>query len=108
MNEFPDFLADCAAGKSNLVARMGRERASRVLPWIYVAAFGCWRAPGVPVARAAALGLARLCGPAHGGVGQRAGLGRAETFFRHRPAQPAALLTFVLYALGVAAGLALG
>lgn len=33
INQFPDYVADHAAGKLNLVARLGRERA---LPWYFV------------------------------------------------------------------------
>ena len=109
VNEFPDFLADRAAGKRNLVARMGRARASRVLPWIYVAAFALLAAlpafPSLGLPRSVWLGFAALPTAAWASAMVWA---EPETFFRHRPAQPAALLTFVLYALGVAVGLVLG
>jgi 1,4-dihydroxy-2-naphthoate octaprenyltransferase len=39
LNEFPDYAADLATGKANLVVRLGRERAS----WLYaLASLGSW------------------------------------------------------------------
>jgi len=106
VNEFPDFAADRASGKRNLVARLGRRRASRVLPLIYLAAFGslvvltsCGLPAGVLLGLAALPPAAFACLHAW----------RApETFYRRQPVQPAALLSFVLYSAGVSAGYALG
>jgi 1,4-dihydroxy-2-naphthoate octaprenyltransferase len=108
VNEFPDFLADRSAGKLNLVARLGRKRASRVLPWIYGAAFA-WLAalplcPGLDLPRSAWLGMAAL--PTAAWASAKV-LAEPETFYRHLPVQPAALLSFVLYALGAAIGVVL-
>jgi 1,4-dihydroxy-2-naphthoate octaprenyltransferase len=54
LNEFPDYPADLAAGKTNLAVRLGRERASRLYG---LASLGSWiamllslrRSLGVPV-----------------------------------------------------------
>ncbi len=107
VNEFPDYLADRGAGKRNLVARLGRERASRVLPLIYLAAFATL---------AAQLGNGLL--PAASALGFIAALPAAgacywcwrepERFHRQRPVQPLALLTFVLLSAGTTAGILLG
>jgi 1,4-dihydroxy-2-naphthoate octaprenyltransferase len=44
LNEFPDYAADVAAGKGNLAARLGRERAA----WLYaLAGLGSWIGMGV-------------------------------------------------------------
>jgi 1,4-dihydroxy-2-naphthoate octaprenyltransferase len=107
VNEFPDYEADCGAGKRNLVARLGRRAASRVLPWIYALAFALivalpWLA-GVP--RASWLGLLALPFAAFAcwHTWQQ-----PEEFYRSRPVQPAALLAFNAYAIGVAAGVIWG
>jgi len=105
VNEFPDFEADRSTGKNNLVARFGRRAASRLLPAIYGAGF-------VLLAVLAALGpspgvgLGFVALPTAGYACARV-WADPETFYRFYPVQPAALLTFVLYALGVGAGLAL-
>ncbi|MDH3714781.1 MAG: prenyltransferase [Gammaproteobacteria bacterium] len=107
VNEFPDYEADRGAGKRNLVARLGRRNASRVLPWIYALAFGLimalpWLA-AVPLA--AWLGFLALpfaifaCWHTWK---------QPEDFYRSRPVQPAALLAFNAYAIGVAAGVIWG
>jgi 1,4-dihydroxy-2-naphthoate octaprenyltransferase len=103
VNEFPDFEADRGAGKLNLVARLGKRRASRLLPVIYVAAcallgFAVFRSSLPP---AAALGGLALI-PAAVAV---AGCWQdPEGFHRDRPVQPAALLAFVVLATGISAG----
>jgi 1,4-dihydroxy-2-naphthoate octaprenyltransferase len=44
LNEFPDYPADVTAGKANLTARMGRERAA----WIYgIVSLGSWIGMGL-------------------------------------------------------------
>jgi 1,4-dihydroxy-2-naphthoate octaprenyltransferase len=106
VNEFPDFLADRSAGKNNLVAQLGRQRASRVLPAIYAAGFLLLAAlvvAGLPFA--VLLGFAALPTAAYASARVWAA---PETFYRTHPVQPAALLTFVLYALGVGVGMWIG
>jgi len=106
VNEFPDAPADRRSGKRTLVVRLGRRRASRVLPLIYGAALvlllllpllGAPRAAWgggvfVPAAVAAALAVWR----------------DPDGFHRHAPAQPAALVAFLLYSAGAGAGILVG
>ena len=106
VNEFPDYRADCGAGKRNLVVRLGRRAASRLLPAIYLAGFAL-------VAALPWLGL-----PAGAWLGLLAVLPAAlacawvwrdpEAFHRHRPVQPAALASFLLYSAGAGSGVLLG
>lgn len=102
VNEFPDFAADRQAGKRNLVARLGRHRASRLLPLLYLGAFGVlllmvysgyssWLLLGalaLPTALFACVMTWRS----------------PEDFYRFAPVQPAALLSFVIYSGAVSAG----
>lgn len=39
VNEFPDYMADTKANKRNMIVRLGRHRASRVLPLLQLSAF---------------------------------------------------------------------
>lgn len=105
VNEFPDFEADAQCGKRNLVARLGRVRASRVLPLIYLSAIGLnlWLpAAGLPAGTL--LGLAAVPAAALATVWVWRDPAR---FHRHRPAQPAALLAFLLYSAGAGSGVLL-
>lgn len=106
VNEFPDYRADRAHGKRNLVVRLGRHRASRVLPLIYLAAFGILAA--LPLA-----GLSNLVWL--GGMAAAPAayvsyqIWRApEDFHRSVPVQPAALIAFLVYSAGAGAGVLLG
>lgn len=103
VNEFPDYLADRSHGKRNLVVRLGRHRASRVLPLIYLAAF-------------AILAVLPLFGlPRSIWLGGLAAIPAAfvchhvwyapETFYRNHPVQPAALIAFLVYPAGVGCGI---
>ncbi|MDH3413882.1 MAG: prenyltransferase, partial [Gammaproteobacteria bacterium] len=107
VNEFPDYEADVSAGKKNLVARLGRRAASRVLPWIYGLAFALifalpWLAD---LPRSVWLGFLALpfavfaCWHIWR---------KPEDFYRSLPVQPATLFTFNAYAIGVAAGVIWG
>jgi len=106
VNEFPDYAADVSAGKNNLVVRLGRPLAARLLPLIYAVAFAVLLVlPGFGYPVQVWLGLLALP-PAAYAVWQT---WRApETFYRSKPVQPAALLSFVLYAAGSAIGYLLG
>lgn len=105
INEFPDFRADGAAGKRTLVVRLGRRPASRVFLGIQVAAYvGIALLPlgglpptvwlgafGLPFGIAAAVRL----------------IADPERTSRIIPAQRWMLLSFVIAAIGMAAGLLL-
>lgn len=106
INEFPDYRADRAAGKRTLVVRLGRPRASRAFALILALAFALLAlmpAAGLPatvwLGFVAAVPAARAA---------RALLRGPEDMALIVPAQAQALLAFVLYAIGVSAGLALG
>ena len=107
VNEFPDYEADLRAGKKNMVARIGRHSASRVLPWIYglgfVVVFALPWLAGVP--RASWLGFLALPFAAFACWHTWR---RPEDFYRSRPVQPAALFAFNAYAIGIAAGVIWG
>lgn len=106
VNEFPDHDADRVAGKRNLVVRLGKRRASRLLPVIYLGTFlllGQQVLSGL-LPTAALLGLAALA-PAAAACYWC--LRDPITFYRHRPAQPMALLAFVLLSAGTSAGILL-
>jgi len=107
VNEFPDYHADLGAGKYNLVARLGKRRAARLLPVIYLAAFALLAALPLLTAlpRSVLLGLLAL---PTAGVAAYWTLRDPECFHRHKPVQPFALLTFVLYSTGVTIGVLLG
>ncbi|MEZ5503554.1 MAG: prenyltransferase [Halioglobus sp.] len=107
VNEFPDYDADRSVGKNNLVVRLGKRLASRVLPLIYLAAI-------------AVLGCAVWLGNLHpfallgvvGALPAALAIGWAwedpVTCYRHRPVQPMALLAFVLLSAGITTGILLG
>jgi len=107
VNEFPDFDADRGAGKFNLVARLGKQRASRLLPLIYATGFLLLALLPIltELPRLAWLGCVALL-PATLAIYWC--WRDPATFYRRHPVQPMALLTFVLYAAGTAAGVVLG
>lgn len=107
VNEFPDYEADRRSGKRNLVARLGRHRASRILPLIYLGALALLAAvpdlTGLP--RTVWLGGLSAVPAAYACVL----VWRCpETFYRRDPAQPMALIAFLAYAAGAGAGVLLG
>jgi 1,4-dihydroxy-2-naphthoate octaprenyltransferase len=106
VNEFPDYLADRACGKRNLVVRLGRRAASRALPAIYAMAFAVVAAlPATGLPATVLLGLAGL--PTAAWASARV-WAEPDAFHRRYPVQAAALATFVLHALGTGAGVLLG
>jgi len=105
INEFPDYRADLASGRVNLVVRLGRPKAARVfVAMIMVTAAGLALLPlaGIPVA--VYLGALFLVPAA---VASRTLLQHAEVTARVIPAQAMALISFVLYSLGSGIGLLL-
>lgn len=107
VNEFPDYEADQSVGKNNLVVRLGKQRASRVLPLIYLLAL---LVLACAVGRGALPALALL--GTVGAIPAAIAVGwiwqDPKTFYRHRPAQPLALLAFVLLSAGITTGILLG
>lgn len=106
VNQFPDYRADRDHGKRNLVVRLGKHNASRVLPLIYLAAFATLTAapltglpPTVWLGWLAAIPAAYACIHVWRDP---------ETFHRLKPVQPAALITFLLYSLGTGTGVLIG
>ncbi len=105
INEFPDYRADLASGRLNLVVRLGRPKAARVfVAMMMVAAVGLTLLPlaGIPVA--VYLGALFLVPAA---VASRILLQHAEVTARVIPAQAMTLLSFVLYSVGSGIGLLL-
>ena len=104
VNEFPDYQADLGAGKRNLVVRLGKLRASRLLPLVYGLAILslAWASFSVRIPAVFSYGALALI-PAAAAVGWT--WQDPETFYRHRPVQLAALLAFVLMSVGVSAGI---
>ncbi|MBP6682011.1 MAG: prenyltransferase [Halioglobus sp.] len=107
VNEFPDYHADLGAGKNNLVARLGKPRAARLLPLIYFAGFGLLAVLPLLTGMPRAIWLGFLALPA-AGLAVYWTLRDPASFHRHKPVQPMALLAFVLYSAGVATGLLIG
>jgi 1,4-dihydroxy-2-naphthoate octaprenyltransferase len=103
VNEFPDYAADKASGKRNLVVRLGKRRAALALAPIYGAAAAVVAAlPALGLPMAAWWGGLFVLPAAYASW---AVLRDPETFYRHKPVQPAALAAFLLYAVGAGTGL---
>jgi len=105
INEFPDYRADLASGRLNLVVQLGRPRAARVfVAMMMVAAAGLTLLPlaGIPVA--VYLGALFLVPAA---VARRILLQHGEVTARVISAQAMTLISFVLYSLGSGIGLLL-
>ncbi len=102
INQFPDYRADRAAGKRNLVVRLGRERASTGFALLVAAALllglglpGLGLPPGLWLGMLAALPLQAAV---------RRVLTRPRDPARLVPAQAWTLAGFLLYAIGVGLG----
>ena len=105
INEFPDLRADQSAHKRTLVVRLGAARASLVFPVIIGAAFlfqAVLPLTGLPPGL-----LFGLVGLPHGIAAARRLIAAPEHTARIIPAQAWTLLSFLLLALGSAAGLLL-
>jgi 1,4-dihydroxy-2-naphthoate octaprenyltransferase len=107
VNEFPDYEADRGAGKNNLVVRLGKHRASRVLPLIYLAGLGLL-ALAVTAGALHPLALLGFAGAVPAAFATVWVWRNPATFYRYQPAQPLALLAFVLVSAGISAGILLG
>ena len=107
VNEFPDYDADLGAGKNNLVARLGKRRAARLLPLLYLVGFCLLAALPALTGMPRAIWLGFLALPA-AGLAVYWTLRDPATFHRHKPVQPMALLAFVLYSAGVTTGVLIG
>lgn len=106
VNQFPDYDADKASGKRNLVVRLGKKNAAKGFAVIYAASFAV--TGFFPVLLDT--DLYPLCGLVSAGVPILAVfivLRSPDHFHRTRPAQPLALLAFVLYSVEIAIGLSL-
>ncbi|MEZ5569121.1 MAG: prenyltransferase [Halioglobus sp.] len=103
INEFPDYAADAAAGKRNLVVRLGKPAAQRVFTALVLVAYGWLLAASVHTAGAQGM-AAGLIGvvPALVSIVVLHRSGGVTT--RLIPAQAACLLSFVLMALGSGLG----
>ncbi len=96
INQFPDYRADRAAGKRNLVVRLGRERASTGFALLVAAALLLGLGlPGLRLGMLAALPLQAAV---------RRVLTRPRDPARLVPAQAWTLAGFLLYAIGVGLG----
>lgn len=107
LNEFPDHDADRSAGKRNLVVRLGKFRASRMLPLIYLLGLAALLIPvllGV-LPSATLLGALALVPAA---AACRWCWREPETFHRRLPAQQAGLIAFVVMSAGISTGLLVG
>lgn len=106
VNEFPDHDADKSANKRNLIVILGKHRASRGLPFIYLTAFTLillmplltnikvqiwWAFIALPTAVLASKWTWQF----------------PIDFYRKKPVQVMALLSFVLYAAGITLSLQL-
>jgi len=104
VNEFPDHDADKSANKRNLLVVLGKKTASRCLPLIYLSAFLLVVLMPVLTAMELRIWGAFIALP----TACLASLWTWQSpmdFYRHKPVQPMALLSFVLYSAGVAMSL---
>ncbi len=107
VNEFPDYEADRSANKNNLVARLGKRRAARLLPLIYLVAFGFLLVLPMTMSLPRTIWLGFLALPLAAAAARWTWLD-PNTFYRHKPVQPFSLLAFVVYSAGVSVGMLIG
>lgn len=104
VNEFPDHDADKSASKRNLIVILGKQTASRCLPFIYLTAFMLViMMPWITNIQAQIWG-ALIALPA-AFLASKWVWESPVDFYRDKPVQPMALLSFVLYSVGVALSL---
>ena len=106
VNEFPDYEADRSVGKNNLVVQLGKYRASRLLPLIYLVAL-MLLVLAVATGALHSFALLGFAGAVPASVAAWWTWQDPETFYRHRPVQPLALLAFVLLSAGITTGIVL-
>ena len=108
VNEFPDYHADLGAGKNNMVARLWQQAAggTPVAPDLPCRLRGLVVLP-VLTGMSAAILLGFLAAPA-AAMACYWTWRDPESFHRHKPVQPAALLAFVLYSIGATVGVLAG
>lgn len=104
VNEFPDHDADKSANKRNLVVVLGKHLASRCLPFIYLVAFLLVIMMPVLTHIEARIWGAFIALPT-AVLACKWTWDSPLDFYRHKPVQPMALLSFVLYSVGVAISL---
>jgi len=105
INEFPDYDADRASGKRNLVVRWGRRRACRVFAAVLFSAFAIQALlPLAGLPRGVWLGLVAVV-PASDAA--RIALAHPETTARLVPAQARTLIAFLTLAVAGGIGLVL-
>jgi 1,4-dihydroxy-2-naphthoate octaprenyltransferase len=105
INEFPDYAGDQAAGKRNLVVRLGRRRASRAFLGLVLCAYTLLLA--LPLAGAPHGVVLGLLGAPLGIRAARRLMARPEATPDIVPAQAWTLLSFLLLAAGAGVGLLL-
>ncbi|NDY94210.1 prenyltransferase [Wenzhouxiangella limi] len=107
VNQFPDYEADQASNKRNLVVVLGKLRAAAFLPIMYaLALFALIVLPLLSdLPRLIWLGLLALPPASFASYWT---INDPHAFHRHKPVQAMALLTFVAYSLGTSIGVALG
>lgn len=105
VNEFPDCTADRRSGKRTLVVRLGRRRASRLVPVLYGGALALLLA--LPLAGWPAPVLLGTAFTLPAAAAARSVRRDPRGFHRHSPAQAAALAAFLLYAAGAGTGMLL-
>lgn len=106
VNEFPDYRADLASGRRNLVVKLGRAKAARVFVGIIaVAGAGMVLLPVAGLPTEVWIGAISLVPAA---IASWIVLRHSEMPARLIPAQTMALLSFVFYALGSGIGLLVG
>lgn len=104
VNEFPDHDADKSASKRNLIVILGKQKASKCLPFIYLAAFVLvLLMPWITSMQAQIWGAFIALPTAL--LASKWVWESPVDFYRNKPVQPMALLSFVLYSVGVALSL---